>query len=85
MKLDRFITAIALVCVGLVSGVIIEHYDTIETKKAFLHEIKAHDLAIGMVDEFKEADYQLYDSLRQNKDCFKEYDNLMGDENVLCW
>lgn len=83
MKLDRFITAISLVCVGLVSGIIIEHYNHIETKRAFLREIKAHDLAIGMVNEFKEADYQLYDSLRQTKDCFKEYDNLMEDKNVL--
>lgn len=83
MKLDRFITAIALVCVGLVSGVIIEHYNHIETKRAFFREIKAHDLAIGMINEFKEADYQLYDSLRQTKDCFKEYDNLMEDKNVL--
>ena len=40
MKLDRFITAIALVCVGLVSGIIIEHYNNIEIKRAFLHEIK---------------------------------------------
>lgn len=83
MKLDRFITAIALVCVGLVSGIIIEHYNNIETKRAFLHEIKAHDLAIGMVNEFKEADYQLYDSLIHTKDCFKEYYNLMEDKNVL--
>lgn len=83
MKLDRFITAIALVCVGLVSGIIIEHYNHIETKRAFLREIKAHDLAIGIVNEFKEVDYHLYDSLRQTKDCFKEYDNLMEDKNVL--
>lgn len=83
MKLDRFITAIALVCVGLVSGIIIEHYNNIETKRAFLREIKAHDLAIGMINEFKEADYQLYDSLIHTKDCFKEYDNLMEDKNVL--
>ena len=82
MKLDRFITAIALVCVGLVSGIIIEHYNNIETKRAFLREIKAHDSAIGMVNEFKEADYQLYDSLIHTKDCFKGYDPLMEDKNV---
>lgn len=83
MKLDRFITAIALVCVGLVSGIIIEHYNNIEIKRAFLREIKAHNLAIGMINEFKEADYQLYDSFIHTKDCFKEYDNLMEDKNVL--
>lgn len=83
MKLDRFITAIALVCVGLVSGIIIERYNNIETKRAFLRKIKAHYLPICTVNEFKEADYQLYDSLIHTKDCFKEYDNLMEDKNVL--